>query len=158
MESLENTPDLYPFNPIRVETVLSRFPVHRLAKKGKIEIEITETDEGGVVDQVQLQVAIELLPLEVPGELTLDISDMQIGDGKRLADIDLPEGVELLDDPESTVVSVYVPQAEVPETAVDEEEALEQALGEDGDVPADAGEAEATEEGGTDGGDSDSDS
>jgi hypothetical protein len=49
METLENTTDLYPFNPIRVETVLSRFPVHRLAKKGRIEIEISEADEGGEV-------------------------------------------------------------------------------------------------------------
>lgn len=114
-------------------------------------------DEGGVVDQVQFQVAIEVLPLEVPDELTLDISDMQIGDVKRLGDIDVPEGVELLADPEATVVSVYVPQAEVPEDEVaEDEEALEGAIGPDGEpVPADAGEAEATEEGGGDGGERD---
>lgn len=49
MDQVENTPELYQFNPIRVETVLSRFPVHRLAKKGKIEIEISEKDESGEV-------------------------------------------------------------------------------------------------------------
>jgi hypothetical protein len=49
MENLENATDLYPVNPIRVETVISRFPVHRLAKRGRIQIEINESDESGEV-------------------------------------------------------------------------------------------------------------
>ena len=39
--------ELSPPNPIRVETALSRFPVHRLAKHGNIVINITEKDEHG---------------------------------------------------------------------------------------------------------------
>jgi hypothetical protein len=38
---------LYPLNPIRVETAFSRYPVHRLAKKGTVKIEIEERDETG---------------------------------------------------------------------------------------------------------------
>ena len=37
----------FPPNPIRVETALSRYPVHRLAKHGDIAINITEKDEHG---------------------------------------------------------------------------------------------------------------
>jgi hypothetical protein len=36
-------------NPIRVETALSRFPVHRLAKHGTIAINIRERDETGEI-------------------------------------------------------------------------------------------------------------
>jgi hypothetical protein len=36
-----------PPNPIRVETALSRYPVHRLARKGSIRIEVNEADERG---------------------------------------------------------------------------------------------------------------
>lgn len=39
--------ELYPLNPIRVETAFSRYPVHRLAKKGDVHIEIEERDEAG---------------------------------------------------------------------------------------------------------------
>ncbi|RUL87990.1 hypothetical protein [Tautonia sociabilis] len=39
--------DLGTLNVIRVETALSRYPVHRLAKKGSIVIEIREEDERG---------------------------------------------------------------------------------------------------------------
>jgi hypothetical protein len=47
MRQAPETEDLLPLNAIRVETVLSRFPVHRLSKKGRIEIEISESDEAG---------------------------------------------------------------------------------------------------------------
>src|SRR5262249_506101 len=36
-----------PPNPIRVETALSRFPVHRLARKGSIRIEVNEVNGRG---------------------------------------------------------------------------------------------------------------
>lgn len=39
--------ELTPLNPIRVETALSRYPVHRLAKKGNPDIEIREESESG---------------------------------------------------------------------------------------------------------------
>lgn len=44
----ENT-ELQPLNAIRIETVISRFPVHRLAKRGSISIDIRETTETGEV-------------------------------------------------------------------------------------------------------------
>jgi len=41
--------ELSPPSPIRVETALSRFPVHRLAKHGEIAIDIREKNETGEV-------------------------------------------------------------------------------------------------------------
>jgi hypothetical protein len=37
--------ELSPTNPIRVETALSRYPVHRLVRKGSIRIEVNAADE-----------------------------------------------------------------------------------------------------------------
>src|SRR5512135_185326 len=45
----EQNPELVPLNVIRVETTLSRYPVHRLAKQGTIGIEIREESETGDV-------------------------------------------------------------------------------------------------------------
>jgi hypothetical protein len=39
--------ELLPLNAIRVETALSRWPVHRLARKGNIDISIRELAKGG---------------------------------------------------------------------------------------------------------------
>jgi hypothetical protein len=43
----EQNPELVPLNPIRVETALSRYPIHRLARKGSISIELHEASETG---------------------------------------------------------------------------------------------------------------
>jgi hypothetical protein len=45
----QQTPELVPLNVIRVETALSRYPVHRLAKQGTVSIEIREKSPDGVV-------------------------------------------------------------------------------------------------------------
>jgi hypothetical protein len=42
--------DLTPLKVIRTETVLSRLPIHNLAKKGKLDIRITRKHAGGDVD------------------------------------------------------------------------------------------------------------
>jgi hypothetical protein len=46
-EQIITATSLVPFNAIRVETVLSRFPVHRLATKGDVAIELHETNDTG---------------------------------------------------------------------------------------------------------------
>lgn len=146
-------------HPVRRDILHVDFVVVDRSRKVTVDIPIhligvaAGTEEGGVVDQVRFDVPVEVLPLEVPDSLELDISDMQVGDVKRLGDLSLPDGVELLDDPDYAVVSVYIPQAEVPEPEAAEGEELEAAVDADGEpLPADAGEAEATEEGGGDGG------
>jgi large subunit ribosomal protein L25 len=98
-------------------------------------------DEGGVLEQQLHAVPIEVLPLEVPDQLVLDVSDMQVGDIKRLEELPLPEGVEVLEDLERTVVTLNVPQMEVPETEVPEEEAAAEDMAE-GDTAEEAAEAE----------------
>lgn len=47
--NLKPTEEMEPLNPIRVETALSRYPVHRLAKQGTIAIDIRESNEAGEV-------------------------------------------------------------------------------------------------------------
>src|SRR3954470_18693656 len=48
-EPQKRTPELVPLKVIRVETALSRFPVHRLGKQGTASIEIRKKSEAGDV-------------------------------------------------------------------------------------------------------------
>jgi len=54
MQAIEEAPAagtaLVPLNRIRVETALSRFPIHRLAKKDTITIDLQQTAENGEAD------------------------------------------------------------------------------------------------------------
>ncbi len=94
--------------------------------------------EGGALSQPLRELQVEALPLEVPEHIDLDVSHMAIGDTLRVADVTAPEGVTLLDEPETVVATVTAP------TRVVEEEP-EAAEGEEveGEEPAAEGEAEA---------------
>jgi len=86
-----------------------------------LEGEAPGVAEGGVAEQAAFTLTIEALALEVPDQLVLDVSDLGVGDVKRASDVALPAGVELLDDPESPVVTIVVPALDVPETEGEQE-------------------------------------
>jgi large subunit ribosomal protein L25 len=71
--------------------------------------------------------------MEVPDRLELDVSGMAIGDTLRLADLRVPDGVKLLDDPE-TVLATVTPPTKIEEPEIVEEELEEGELLE-GEVP-----------------------
>ena len=98
--------------------------------------------EGGVLSQVTIEVTVEALPLEVPERLELDISMLGIGDSARLDSLQVPEGVTLLDDPDTVIANV------THATRVEEPEIEEAAEGEAAPAEAEpAAEAEAAAEG-----------
>jgi large subunit ribosomal protein L25 len=87
--------------------------------------------EGGVLSQPLRELNVEALPLEVPERIELDVSGMEIGGTMRLGDVPVPEGVTLLDDPESVVATVTAPTRVVePEPELEEGEEVEGAEGE----------------------------
>jgi large subunit ribosomal protein L25 len=113
--------------------------------------------EGGVVSQVNREVNVEALPMEIPEHLDLDVSGMQIGDTLRVADLQSPEGVKLLDDAEGTVLATLtlptreVEPEEVPEEAAEGVEGVEGEEAPEGAAEAPAGGEAAGEPGTTEG-------
>ena len=87
--------------------------------------------EGGVLSQPLRELSIEALPLEIPEHLDLDVSGLAIGDALHVADLTVPDGVKVLDDPETTVASVAAPTRVVEEVP----EAEEGAEGTEGEAP-----------------------
>jgi len=90
--------------------------------------------EGGVLSQPLREIQVEALPLEVPEHIDLDVSHMMTGDTLRISDIEVPEGVTLLDDPETVIATVTAPTRVIePEEEVVEGEEGE---GVEGEAPA----------------------
>jgi large subunit ribosomal protein L25 len=102
--------------------------------------------ERGVVEQSLHALTIMAKPASIPGHLSIDISDMQIGDTITVADLTLPPGVTTDVDPEQAIASAQVTRAVEAEAAAEGEEE-EGAEGEEG-----AEEGEAAGEGGESGG------
>ncbi len=91
--------------------------------------------EGGVLDQVAYEAEIECLPSNLPENIQVDISGLELNSVLNLGDVEFPEGVKLLSDPESVVALVQSVREEV----VEDEE------GEEGE-PALVGAEESSEE------------
>jgi large subunit ribosomal protein L25 len=97
---------------------------------------------GGILDFPLREIEVLCLPRAIPEELPIEVGQLQVGDSIHVREIALPEGVELVSDPELSVVSVVLPAKEE-EVAPVEAVAVE---GEEGAVPAE-GAAPAADEG-----------
>ena len=77
--------------------------------------------EGGVLDQVAYEAEIECLPSNLPENIQVDISGLELNSVLNLGDVEFPEGVKLLSDPESVVALVQSVREEVVEVEEGEE-------------------------------------
>lgn len=104
--------------------------------------------EGGVLSPAKTHVLVEALPTEIPGNIELDISGVELGESLRVADLPNLDGVTYLDDPDAVLMSITTPAAEVEEP--EEVEGIEGVEGEEAEAEEASDEAaeEAEEEGG----------
>ena len=95
--------------------------------------------EGGTVDHLLYALSINAKPADIPNELTVDISDLEIGGSIHVADIALPKGVSTDVDPEESVVTGT--QAAI----------AEETEGAEGEAAAEGGDAAPAEEAASEG-------
>lgn len=105
-------------------------------------------EEGGVPQYVLYELQVSCLPGNIPVGISIDVSGLGLNDTLTAREVAMPEGVELVTDPDEAVVTVTLPAMEVEETEEAEGEAAEGELAEgeeaaEGEEPA--GEAEAGE-------------
>lgn len=114
------------------------------------------TEGGGRVFQPMHILRIRVLPERIPGDYTVDISELEIGDSLHVDDLEL-EGIIPLDNLSQTIVTIRPPKSEALLTSslITEEEPEELEEGEElaegeepveGEAPEGEGEAEGEEE------------
>jgi large subunit ribosomal protein L25 len=99
----------------------------------RVPVELTGRDKcpgvkaGGIVEHLLREVEMEVLPSEIPPFLSVDVSELDIGEHVYVRDLPIPEGAEVLTDLDEIVVSVIVPRSVVESEAeeVEEDEAKE---------------------------------
>jgi len=93
--------------------------------------------DGGIVSQTLREAQIACLAANIPDSLEVDVSSLKLNETLTVADIQAPEGVRILDDPDVTVVTILAPRRASVSAAASEE-------GEEGGQE-DGGEAEQSE-------------
>ena len=69
----------------------------------------------GIVETPAASVMVSALPANVPSHVTLDITNLKVGDSLRVSDLAVLEGVTYVSEPEHLLVMVTMPAAVVAE-------------------------------------------
>jgi large subunit ribosomal protein L25 len=135
-------------HPFRSDFLHVDFVKFRAGQKIKVQVPLhleglaEGVDLGGIMQQIRHELEVECIPSEIPSEITVDVSAMQIGDSLHIGDIDAGD-IVILDDADLTIcVCVQPTVMAVEEEEGEEGEELEGVEGAEGEADAD-GEAES---------------
>ena len=97
---------------------------------------------GGVLEHVTREITVEALPAEIPDNICVDVSTMEVNETLQLSSVSPPEGVTFVaDDPEEiTIVTLSPPRVEEAAPEVEEDPELV-GEGEGEDAEGDGGES-----------------
>lgn len=130
-------------DPIKREIIHIDFLRVLMDEKVKVSVPVEVRGEaygvkndGGVLDFVNREVEVESLPGDIPSEFIIDVTALHIGQHIEVSDLEVPDNVEILDEPNKVILSIS--QSRVAAT-LEEAEAAE---GEDDLIEAELAEPE----------------
>jgi large subunit ribosomal protein L25 len=103
-------------------TYIQHFDLLRVDAQERVEVDVpielkgtaAGAMSGGMVEQPLHELTIECPAIQMPDAIVVRISELQIGQAIHVRDLDLPEGVTAITDPDQVVVQVVMP-LEAPE-------------------------------------------
>jgi large subunit ribosomal protein L25 len=129
---------------------------HEISLKDKLTVKVPIEVKGeavgvleneGILSQILWEMEVECLPTDIPEHINVNVESLEIGDAIHVKDLELPDNVDPLEDPEQVVVSVHPPQAEEEEEEAEGEEgAVEPELIKKGKAEEEGEEEETGEE------------
>ena len=94
---------------------------HEVAENEKVTVQVpVETvgeaagvkNSGGVLEHILFKLKVRSLPKDLPEQIIVDVSPLELGKAIHIGEIKLPAGVEILGDKNIPVISVAMPRAE----------------------------------------------
>jgi large subunit ribosomal protein L25 len=116
------------------KTLQLKVPILALGESKGVKV------QGGIFEFVLREVDVECLPADIPENITVDISDLEIGANLRVSDLPVNPKVKVLSDSDLVVAHVISPKAEKVEEPTAEPAAAEPEVIKKGKV-AEEGEA-----------------
>src|SRR5699024_6082419 len=113
----------YQMHPLRDEVIHADFYMIDLTEAMDVEVplrldgEAQGSKDGGILQQPLYELQVRAKPHEIPEEITVDISGLEIGDSLTIADLPTSGEYEYLDETETTIAIVLPPEAEEEEEA-----------------------------------------
>src|SRR5690625_795633 len=137
----------YQMHPLKDDLLHVDFYMIDLTAKMDVEVplrlvgEAQGSKDGGTLQQPLFELQVRAKPNEIPEEITVDVTSLEIGDSITINDLPKEEEYEFLDDEETSIAVVLAPEAEEEVEEVDPDLSVEPEL-----VGADDEEEEEEEE------------
>lgn len=112
----------YQTDPVKGDVTHIDFYIVNLTEAMDVDVavhlvgEAIGSKDGGIVQQPSYELEVRAMPRDIPEEIEVDISELEIGDSISVSDLPVSDKYEFLDDPESTIVSVLPPEDEEEES------------------------------------------
>lgn len=100
--------DLHEVQP--TEKVTVRLPVESTGDCAGVKA-------GGTLEHVLLRLRVRALPKDLPDQILVDVTSLEVGKTIHIGDIQVPPGVELLGNKDTTVLACAAPLTAEPEAA-----------------------------------------
>ncbi|MDX1389721.1 MAG: 50S ribosomal protein L25 [Acidobacteriota bacterium] len=106
----------YEVDPITHRLIHADFKRISMTERIEVNVPIEIVGEAvgvrvdhGILDQLEREVPVRCLPTDIPDSFELDVTGLGIHDVAHLSDLEIPEGVELLGDPDQPIATVAPP-------------------------------------------------
>jgi large subunit ribosomal protein L25 len=109
---------------------ISLDPIHvdflRISMTHKLEIVVpihlhgeskVAKESGALVEHMLRELKVRCLPSDIPAEIAIDITELQLNQTINVSNLAMPKGVESISEPSTLVVHLVVPKEEVVEPA-----------------------------------------
>lgn len=121
----------YQTEPLKGELIHADFYAVNMSEEMDVNVPISVegeakgVKEGGVLQQPLYELQVRAKPRDIPEQITVNVTDLEIGDSILASDLKDGKKYEVLEDETATIVSVLVP---------DEQPSAEEAAGETEDA------------------------
>lgn len=102
--------------------IITQKPVHidfqSISLKDRIEVSVHLHIQGeapgvklsgGILEHIIRDVRVKCLPTDIPKQINVDVTKLEIGHALRVKDLPKLEGIEMLNDPETIIVNIVAP-------------------------------------------------
>jgi large subunit ribosomal protein L25 len=96
------------------EKVIVNVPVETVGEAAGVK------NSGGVLEHVLFKLKVRCLPRDLPEQIVVDVTHLELGKAVHLGEIKAPEGVEIIGDKNIPVIAVSAPRTEEEEAATAE--------------------------------------
>ena len=109
----------YQTDPLKGSLVHADFYIVNMSEARNVEVpiqlvgEAPGSKEGGVLQQPLYDLEISAKPNDIPDQISVDVSKLEVGDSISVGDLPTDGTYEILTDAETTIATVTAPTAEI---------------------------------------------